>query len=194
VCASRPQTEDITVRYLIDTSASTFVVQAFATGLLAAFGHNPEIGIQDFHGTIDFSADSALVENARLSLRIKSDALEVLGKLTEEDRREIRRRMFEEVLETDRFPEIAYECSRATGSGNDGRYWLALNGELTLHGVTRALPISVKVVVSNDSLRASGEFTLRQTDYKISLVSAAAGAIRVKDELKGRFDIVARRQ
>ena len=81
-----------------------------------------------------------------------------------------------------------------TGSGNGDRYWVALNGELTLHGVTRSLPVSARVVISGDSLRASGEFAVRQSDYEIALVSAAAGTIRVKDELKCKFDIVARKQ
>ena len=44
--------------------------------------------------------------------------------------------MCDEVLETDRFPEIVYECSRVSASGSGDRYWVALNGELTLHGVT----------------------------------------------------------
>jgi hypothetical protein len=51
--------------------------------------------------------------------------------------------------------------------------------------VTRSVPISV---------RASGEFSVRQSEYEIALVSAAAGAIRVKDEVTLRFDIVARKQ
>ena len=43
-------------------------------------------------------------------------------------------------------------------------------------------------------LRASGEFTVRQTDYGIKPVSVAGGALKVKDELKFSFDIVARKQ
>jgi polyisoprenoid-binding protein YceI len=72
--------------------------------------------------------------------------------------------------------------------------WVALNGELTLHGVTRPMPVSARVVIQSDSLRASGEFTVRQSEYDIAQVSAAGGAIRVKDELKCTFEIVARRQ
>jgi len=102
--------------------------------------------------------------------------------------------MRSEVLETDRFPEIAYGCTRAAASGNGDRYWVSLNGELTLHGVTKSLPVSARVVINGSSLRATGEFTVKQSDYEITPVSAAAGAIRVKDELKCTFDIVARKQ
>ena len=42
------------VKFLIDTSASRFTVQAFATGMLSTFGHNPKIGIRDYEGEIKF--------------------------------------------------------------------------------------------------------------------------------------------
>jgi len=42
-----------------------------------------------------------------------------------------------------------------------------------------------------DRLRASGELTLRQTDYGIELVSVAGGALKVKDEVKVSFDLIA---
>jgi len=193
VHGARPLPEDTTVRYSIDAQKSTFNVQAFSTGLLSAFGHNPNIAIRDFRGDVDFSPDKPL-DGARLSVSIRADSLECVDDIPEKDRQDIHRRMHGEVLETDRFPEIVYECSRVTGSGNGDRYWAALNGELTLHGVTRSLPVSARVVIFSDSLRASGEFSVRQSDYEIGLVSAAGGTIRVKDELKCKFDVVARKQ
>ena len=50
------------------------------------------------------------------------------------------------------------------------------------------------VLVTGDLMRASGEFSLRQSDYGILPVTVAAGALRVKDEVKLSFDIVARKQ
>ena len=41
-----------TDRYVIDGRASRFTVRAFASGLLAAMGHDPTIGIHDFSGEI----------------------------------------------------------------------------------------------------------------------------------------------
>jgi hypothetical protein len=48
-------------------------------------------------------------------------------------------------------------------------------------------------VVNGDSLRATGDFAVGQTGYDITLVSAAAGTIGVKDELKSKFYIAARK-
>jgi polyisoprenoid-binding protein YceI len=194
VRATGPLLGEATVHYLVDAKQSTFVAQAFATGLLSSFGHNPRIAIRSFGGELSFTVAGLTIENARLSLSVHADSLEVTDDVSEKDRQEMHRKMCEEVLETDHFPEIAYECSKISASGSGDRYWVALNGELTLHGVTRPLPVSARAVINGDSVRASGEFSVRQSDYEITLVSAAAGAIRVKDEVKLTFDILARKQ
>jgi len=43
-------------------------------------------------------------------------------------------------------------------------------------------------------MRAYGEFRLRQTDYGLSIASVAGGMLRIKDELKFVYFIVARKQ
>ena len=70
----------------------------------------------------------------------------------------------------------------------------AMNGELTLHGVKRAQPVSAHVSVEGNTLRAMGDFAIRQSDYAIRPVSALGGAVKLKDELKVSFRISARRQ
>jgi polyisoprenoid-binding protein YceI len=65
---------------------------------------------------------------------------------------------------------------------------------LTLHGVTRPQPLAAKVAVIGDTLRAFGSFTISQTDYDLKLVNIAGGALKVKDELKFSFNILARKK
>jgi polyisoprenoid-binding protein YceI len=194
VHATRSLLEDATVRYTIDAQGSTFVVQVFAAGLLASFGHDPRIAIRNFRGELSFKRTGLTVEDAQLNLTIQADSLEVVDDISAKDRQEIHRKMCEEALETDRFPEIIYECSRVSASGSCDRFWVALNGELTLHGVTQALPVSARVVINGDSVRATGEFSVKQADFEIPPVTAAAGAIKIKNEVKCTFDIVARKQ
>jgi hypothetical protein len=69
-----------------------------------------------------------------------------------------------------------------------------LNGQLTLRGVTRGQKVPAMLVATGDMLHAFGEFSLRQTDYHIQPVSAVGGGLKVKDEVKFEFDIVARKQ
>jgi hypothetical protein len=45
------------------------------------------------------------------------------------------------------------------------------------------------VTDNGTTLRAKGEFSLKQTDYRIKPVKVAGGALKVKNELMFRFDI-----
>ena len=179
-------------RYVIDSRASRFTVQAFATGLLARMGHNPIIGIRDFSGEMQFNPDK--LEAGGFRLLIKSSSLSVQNDISDKDLREIERLMNQEVLETAKFPEIVYESTAISVTKMADMLCSAtINGSLTLHGVTRNQTIVVRVALLGSMLRASGDFTLDQSDYNIKLVSVAGGALKLKDELKFSFEMVARR-
>jgi polyisoprenoid-binding protein YceI len=185
--------EGATVHYIIETKGSTFTVKAFAAGLLSALGHNPTIAIPDFEGEIFLSPEA--VEQSSLRMVIHSGSLTVTDDISAKDQEEINHRMHGEVLESDSYPEIVYECARVSASKTgDGQYWAALNGELTLRGVKRTQPVSARISVNGATLRAAGDFSIRQSDYEIRPVSALGGTIKLKDELKLSFDISARQQ
>lgn len=190
--AALQPTETSADRYVIDSRASRFTVQVFATGLLARMGHNPIIGIRDFSGEMQFNPDK--LEAGGLRLVIKSASLSVQNDISDKDLREIERLMNQEVLETAKFPEIVYETTIVSVSKMADMLCSAtLNGKLTMHGVTRNQTIVVRVALLGSMLRASGDFSLDQTDYNIKLVSVAGGALKLKDELKFSFEMVARR-
>ena len=181
-----------TVRYLVDGKGSRFTARAFATGLLSAFGHDPTVSIPEFEGEARVNLNA--LEESSLHLVIQAASLTVTGDINDKDRNEINRRMHDEVLESDGYPEIAYECSKLSASQTgEGQYWVALNGELSMHGVTRSQPISARVTVNGDTLQAAGDFSVRQSDYEIKPVSAAGGTVKLKDEIKLSFEITARR-
>ena len=181
------------VRYVIDPEGSTFIVRAFATGMLSAFAHNPTIAIPDFQGEVQFT--SSTLEEASLRIVVQAVSLKVTDDISARDRQEIERRMHDEVLEADGFAEIIYECDRVASIQkiSEGQYAVTLDGELALHGVTRTQPVSARVTIKGETLRAAGEFTLRLSDYEIGPVSAAGGAVKLKDELKLSFDMTARK-
>jgi polyisoprenoid-binding protein YceI len=180
------------VRYLIDKSSSKFTVRAFATGMLSALGHNPTFAIRNFEGEIEFSPDAP--EAASLHLKVKADSLEVMDDIKNKDRQEIESTMNQSVLENEKYPEISFGTTSVSASKlGEGRYQASLNGNLTLHGVTRPTVIPSQVNLLGDMLRAGGEFSILQTNFGITLVSVAGGAMKLKDELKFVFDIVARK-
>jgi polyisoprenoid-binding protein YceI len=183
---------EATVRYLVNGKGSRFTARAFATGLLSAFGHDPTISIPDFEGEALVNPNA--LEESSLHLVIQAAALTVTGDIDDKDRDEMNRRMHDEVLESDGYSEITYECSKLSASQTgEGQYWVALNGELSMHGVTRSQPVSARVMVNGDTLRATGDFSVRQSDYELKPVSAAGGTVKLKDEIKLSFEITARK-
>lgn len=178
------------VHYMIDLTNSRFTVRAFATGLLSGLGHNPVIGIREFSGEVSFASDN--LAGSSIGMTINAGSFEVQNDVSEKDRSEITRTMNDQVLEVKRFPEIAFESRQVSGMQlGESLYVLKIEGDLFLHGVTRSQTVSANVAPSDEKLRAYGEFSIKQSDFKIRLVSVAAGALKVKDELKLVFDITA---
>jgi polyisoprenoid-binding protein YceI len=183
-----------TVRYLIDPAVSRFTVQAFATGLLSTFGHNPTIGIRDYEGQIQFVPDT--YEKSFVRLVVQTGAMEVLDEMKNDDRNKLEQTMFDEVLNLKHFPTAVFESKDvAVQKPNNSELLQAhVVGDLTFHGMTQTHSFDTRVTPMGTMLRISGEFPLRQSDYGIKPVSFAAGALRLKDEIKFKFELVARKQ
>lgn len=181
------------VVFIIDKSVSRFTVQAFATGLLSSFGHNPTIGIRDYDGVIRFTPES--YDNASVRVSLKTTGLEVLDEMKSADRKQLEQAMYTEVLDVEHFPTATYESKdvRVEKPGN-GPLLARVNGALSFHGVTQNQPLEAGIVEMGSMLRISGGFGIRQSDFGIKPVSFAGGALRLKDELKFKFELVARRQ
>lgn len=184
---------DAAIRYRIDAGMSRFTVRAFATGLFSSLGHNPTLAIRDYTGEATFVSSNP--EQSSIRVSVKPASLTVTDDVSQKDRSDIENRTNQDVLETSVYPEIVFESSQvvATKLGDD-RYAANVTGNLALHGITRSETISAQVSVTGDVLRAYGEFSLRQSDYGIKLVSVAGGTLKVKDEVKIAFDFTARKQ
>ena len=182
------------VNYRVDPGQSRVTVQAFAEGLLSAFGHDPIFQVRDFSGEAQFVPGTFKAASAKVT--IKADSLSVIGDVKEKDRQEIERTVRAEVLETAKYPEIVFTSSRVMVSRLAGdRYRAIIIGELTLHGSTQKnLWVSTEVTINEEQLGAKGEFPVKQKDYGIKLVSVAGGTLKVKNEVKCTFDVVAVRQ
>jgi polyisoprenoid-binding protein YceI len=162
-------------------------VQAMAGGILSSLGHNPTIIFRDLSG--DLQVDSADFKTSSVRITVQAISLEAVD-VRDQISRTSNDGTREEVLGL-RYVEIIYACSTVSAS----KLWRdnigLLSGQLTLHGVTRQ---PGRVTINGDSLRASGECSVKQTAYGIKLVSAVGGAIKVKDDVKITFEIVAQKQ
>lgn len=186
--AAAPTTLD---RYTIDARGSRVTIRAFASGFLSAMGHNPVISARDVSGEIKLVPQT--LEVTELRLRIATASLSVQNDMSDKDRREIERTMGEEVLEVARYPEILFVGSKVTVEKAAGPIRAILDGDLTVRGVTRPQRVAAQVFQMGDTLRAQGEFEIRQTDFGITPVSVAGGVLKLKDELTCAFDLLARK-
>jgi polyisoprenoid-binding protein YceI len=128
-------------------------------------------------------------------MEIDAKSLAVLDqKVSDEDRTKIFNSMHNEVIESAKYPKIAFKSVsvgdvKQTGSDS---YSFTLSGDLTLHGVTKRIAVPVNVKITPQQLRATGKYALKQTDYGIKPYSAAGGTIKVKNEVVVNFSIVAK--
>jgi polyisoprenoid-binding protein YceI len=179
--------------YRIDPIASSMTVQAFAEGLFSVFGHDPVLEVKELSGEAQFVPGT--FEHGSVKLSIGAGSLKVVNDVKEKDRLEIERMTRDEVLQVSRFPEIVFTSDNVSLSRfKEGRYRARIIGSLTLHGVTQNnLWISGEMLVTPEGLRAKGEVPIKQSDYQIKLVSVAGGTLKIKNEVKCSFDLLARK-
>lgn len=179
--------------YTIVPSESSFWVFVGKTGLFSALAHDHEIGVKSFSGRVVVPAAGA--SGGSLEMEVDAPSLVVLDKKpSEEDKKKIFNSMHNEVLESAKYQKITFKSvsvSDVKQTGNDA-YSFVVNGDLTLRGVTKRVAVPVAATVTPQDLRATGKYTLKQTDYGIKPYSAAGGTIKVKNEVVINFNIVAK--
>lgn len=179
--------------YAIDKAMSRFAVQAFATGLLSAFGHNPRIEIRNYAAEIQCPA--GMYDKASLHMVVQTAGMEVLDEMKRDDRQKLEREMYEKVLDVQNYPTAVYSGNVTHAERLAANlYKVRVNGELSFHGTTRPLAVEATLTIIGNTIRAAGEFSLRQSDYGIKPASFAAGTLRLKDEIKFTFDLLARQE
>jgi polyisoprenoid-binding protein YceI len=179
--------------YAIDAALSTLTVRAFASAGFDALGTAPTLAIREFAGWARFAPST--FDQACVHTKVNTRSLTVVESISEEDRNAIEHTIMREVLEIEKYPEIVFCSSRVSvNKAGDGQYWINLVGDLSLHGVTGVLPVAAQVALAGDTLRAHGEFTFLRTFYKMKLAPASGGTLKLKDEVKCSFNILARKQ
>ena len=182
-----------TVTYNLDASQSKFMAHANRSGLLWFKGKSHHLAASDFSGEVEITPDT--ITPASLHLVVKAASLHETGaEFTEPQKQIINKELKEIVLHPDQYPDITYQSTSVTSKSlGGGRYDVKINGNLTLHGVTRPVTIPATVTLNGSTLRAVGEFSIDRDDYKVKATSAFHGMVRVDDDIKFEFDIVGRR-
>lgn len=91
-----------------------------------------------------------------------------------------------EILDVQKFPEASLEKASLRKAGKQSARGLdeyELEGDFTLHGVSRHVVIPCDVEIKDGWHHLRGRFTIRQTDFGIKPYTKAFGAVGIKDEL-----------
>ena len=179
--------------FRVDAAASQVTVHVGRAGAFGFAGHDHEVAVPNMDGTIVL--DSADATRSTITLRFDVTAMKVTGRgEPAADVPEVQRVMLSDrVLDAQRYPTIAFTSRRIVIVKQAGdQLVLRVEGDLTLHGVTRPITVPVELRLAADQLTATANATVRQTDFGIRPVSAGAGTVKVKDELEIAFRIVAR--
>jgi polyisoprenoid-binding protein YceI len=175
---------DPVVYRLVPTSR--FEVRTGKSGLFGFAGHSHEVRARAVDGWVVYNPEHP--SSSRVEVRVRADSLQVLTPPDTAEIRKVTERMQTEVLQVSRYPEIRFTATVA-GPASKG---FKLNGELTMVGHTRPVPVDVAVRMTGDTLWAEGKFSAKQTDFGVKPVTAGpGGAVKVADEVKFEFAAVA---
>lgn len=159
-------------------------VFVYRTGLLSAVGHDLRLSMQRFRieyggGEVTgrFWPESFEVDGAVEDGELEPDAL------SESDRSDICSNISEDVLETDRYPEI-----RVQGEYEE-------RGDATWHVAGELEMVGVRERVATEVRRRDGRFQtaveLSPSRWGIEPYRALMGALKLKDHIRIEFDLPA---
>jgi hypothetical protein len=182
----------------LDPQRSLVVIRVYRGGPLARFGHDHVIAARELHGYVLVprarGAARADLYVALDTLSVDEPALRAAAGLdttpTAEDIAGTRRNMLDRTLAASRHPFVVVQLTAADDAAPPSA---AVDAAIALHGTTRTLRVPVALAHDGDTLRASGELALRQSDFGIAPFSVFGGALRVEDQVDVRFDLYARR-
>jgi polyisoprenoid-binding protein YceI len=183
-----------TVTYNLDASQSKFMAHANAGGLFWFKGHNHHLAASEFTGEVQLTPDT--ITPASLRLVVKAASLHETGAdFTEPQKQIINKELRDIVLHPDKYPDIVFQSTNVTlkTPATAGRYEVKIDGDLTLHGVTKRITIPAVVTLDGNNLRAVGEFSIDRDNYGVKATSAFHGFVRVKNGIRFEFDIVGHR-
>ncbi len=176
--------------YTLDSSQSKFIARAFAGGLLWFKGKDHFVAVREFTGGAQITPGA--ITPASLEITAKAASMvETRDVFTEQQKQIINKELRDIVLEPEKYPDITFKSTSVTGKslGAD-RYELKIDGNLTLHGVTRRITIPTEVTLTGNDMRARGEFSIDRDDFGIKATSAFHGLVRVRNKIEFTFDIV----
>jgi hypothetical protein len=157
-------------------------VLTFKEGLLSRVGHDLKLRIVVTKLQVDEQAPSVRARMDAAALRVvcaMSGGRELPGELSDKDVRSIEQALREQVLRTERYPDIRFESTRITPN--------EVVGLLTLHGVAREVCLQWR----EEAGARVAQVRLDLREWGIQPFHAMLGALRLKPEVQVRVRLTA---
>ena len=94
----------------------------------------------------------------------------------------------EDYMESDKYPRSTFKGTITSLSdvnfNKDGSYPVIVNGDLTIHGVTKNISAPGTIVIKNGNVSATSSFKVLVGDYKIKIPSIVSNKIAENIEVK----------
>ena len=189
--------------YRVVPARSRLIILVYRAGALAALGHNHVIACRCVSGTLyvpqrvldttftlsipvrKLSVDDARLRAAQHSAAFPPD-------VPQSARRGTRHNMLSaSVLDAQVFPDIDVRSAGLRRAPARRGTEVQARVRIVLRGRTHLLTVPVHYRLSGGELTTQGEFSLQQTALGLKPFSVLFGALRVKNQLTVRFDLVA---
>jgi polyisoprenoid-binding protein YceI len=97
----------------------------------------------------------------------------------------------ENYVESDKFPKATFSgvCSGDMDLNKEGTYQIVIKGDLTLHGVTKAIETTAQLDVKKDHIKGTSAFKLKPEDFNITIPSIVRDKISSEMSVKVQIDL-----
>jgi polyisoprenoid-binding protein YceI len=168
-----------------DAKTSDCFVFTFKEGLLSPVAHDLRLRLTNFSLDVDAAGTAVVASFDTSSLRVDTpmkDGAENPTALSAADKEKIAGQIRDDVLHSAKHPEAKFRSSSVSARG-DGGY--DLQGELTLHGVSKRIDAQTRLVAGRQQL----ELTLHQPDFGITPYRAMLGTLKIRADVIVRITV-----
>ena len=122
----------------------------------------------DFSGQIDYAGSP---ENSRVNITIKLDSITTASPGLEKHLKTA------DFFDVAKFPEASFVSTAIKAGGENGASH-TVTGNLTMHGVTKAITFPATISVTPDAATVESSFSINRKDFGINYAGAADNLIR----------------
>jgi polyisoprenoid-binding protein YceI len=168
-----------------DANNAECVIFTFKEGLLSPVAHDLRLRVGQFWIEVDAANSGVVARFDTNSLSVDApmkDGVENPNALSAADKAKIAGQVREHVLHSAQHPEAKFRGSAVIVRA-DGGY--DIQGELSLHGVSKSLAAQTRVVAGRQRL----ELTLHQPDFGITPYRAMLGTLKIRADVLIRVTV-----